>query len=264
MIADALATLRAERDRAAAARDIAQTVYAGLSVPGERLQTLIGEHRAKTAALAAAANDDQYGEQLAELATLEREIAELRTHVKTSEFHDARRALQAANARLDDIGQQIEAEVWAAVPRATARWCAEFETAAAALGRVLARLDGLANYAHRQAHQQREGRDPSQHPAYRTWEVLRHMISALTASIGGHATRDFASGPALVAGVADGTAPLGDISAWLPPSQALPDGSAHIQRPGPDDVQPEPAEPVGMANPALTPSPAPWLERQPP
>jgi hypothetical protein len=90
------------------------------------------------------------------------------------------------------------------------------------------------------------------------------MTAALTASIGGHATRDFASGPALVTAVNDGAAPLGDVTRWLPASQALPDGSAHIQRPGPD-APPDPAavEP-GMPNPALTPSLPPWLEPQPP
>ena len=167
---------------------------------------------------------------MAELTRLEAEIAELRASVSMSEYHDRRRRLQAANTRLNELGEQEEELVWSLVPSATADWAAEFEAAPAEASRILAKFDGLASYAYSVAHEQRNGRDPQLHPAHRTSVILRRMTVALSASIGAGAQRDPDSGPALVAAVQAGIATTGDITRWTPPSAALPDGTTHLNR----------------------------------
>jgi hypothetical protein len=138
----------------------------------------------------------------------------------------------ALNAQLSAIGVEIEEEIWTTADAATAL---EFEAAEAAQRQVAekwARLDSIAQHAYRQAHQG-NGRDPHQHPAMRFFHRHKARVEVLTASLG-LATRDFKTGPALFASIEAGTAQLGDISRWTPPSRALPESSLHINRGTPE------------------------------
>jgi hypothetical protein len=262
-MSDVLTQLREEQRRAAEARDVAQTVYAALAVPGERLLQAISEHRAQAAELAAASDDDQYGGRLAELTSLEREISTLRSQTNISEFHDSRRALAAANATLDALGARYEEACWSLVPAACAHLFTAAEDARLAFEAGSARIDSVAAVCHETAHQQRNGGDPRLTPAWRAYLTLSAMAAHLTTQLGANATRDFRTGPELLAAINDGSAEFGDISRWTSPSTATPDGSVYLNRAEPD-AQPQPAaaEP-GMPNPALSPSLPPWLEPQP-
>jgi hypothetical protein len=124
----------------------------------------------------------------------------------------------ALNAQLSAIGADLEEQMWATADAATAL---EFEAAEAAQRQVAekwARLDSIAQHAYQQAHQG-NGRDPHQHPAMRFFHRHKARVEVLTASLG-LATRDFRTGPALLASIAENRAQLGDVSRWQPRSTA--------------------------------------------
>jgi hypothetical protein len=85
---------------------------------------------------------------------------------------------------------------------------------------------------------------------------LAAMTATLTAQLGSNAECDFRTGPALLQTIADGTAAYGDVSRWHPPSRALPDGSAHINRGAAETPQPAALDPA--PNPAVDPAGAWW------
>jgi hypothetical protein len=103
-MADAeLARLRDEIAAAKADRDAAQRAYDALAPKGERLFAAIAEHRARSAELQSAQLPEEYAQRLGELQDLQFEIDRLRASVNISEFHDAKRALAAANGLLNEV-----------------------------------------------------------------------------------------------------------------------------------------------------------------
>jgi hypothetical protein len=152
--------------------------------------------------------------------------------------------IAALNAQLSDVGSQLEEQTWLAVPAAAAPLFAAAESAQVTLTACLAALDSVIGYAHEQAYQRAQnGAPPESTPAFRCWLRFRAMTANLTANLGANAVRDFKTGPELLKAISEGRAELGDVSRFEPRSQALPDGSIHINR-----AQP-PAEPVGAELP---------------
>jgi hypothetical protein len=239
---DPLAQLRRAIAEAAAVRDAALAQYDALAEPGERLLTAIAEHRSKAAELASATDDELYAERLAEQAALEREIAELRSTVDVSQFHDARRTLAEAGRCLGELQQRYEHECWASLPAASAHLFQAAEGSRREYERQLARLDSVAMVAHETAHRQINGVDPRLTPAWRAYLKLSEMAAILTGNLGLGAVRDFRTGPQLVDSIHAGQAIFGDVSRWQPPSRAPVDGSIHINREAPLTQAPHTSE----------------------
>jgi hypothetical protein len=193
-------------------------------------------------------------------------LSEIALRKASGEARAAAKAREAIVAELDAItaqqgalALQLEEQTWADADAATAHLFEAVEADTAALRRSLARIQSVSRYAYEQAHSQSNGREPTQHPAFRFWmrnEARLGQVRAL-----GAIEPDYDTGLALLQLVGAGTAPLGDISRWEPPS-VMPDGSQYLNRPeSGQEVAPQPPEPV-LHNPANYPDAA-WHERHP-
>jgi hypothetical protein len=194
-------------------------------------------------------------------------LAEIALRKASGEARGALRAreritdeLQRIHVEQGALALQLEEQTWSDADAATAHLFEEAETDTAALRRSLARIQSVSRHAYEQAHSQSNGREPTQHPAFRFW--LRNEARIAQVRALGAIEPDYETGPQLLADVAQGKAPLGDISRWTVESTALPDGSGHLNRPLPGQETVPAAEPA-LHNPATHPDEA-WWERQGP
>jgi hypothetical protein len=195
-------------------------------------------------------------------------LSEIQLRKASGEARAAAKAREAIVAELDAITAQqgqlaldLDEATWADMDAATALLFESVERDTAALRRSLARIQSVSRYAYEQAHSQSNGREPTQHPAFRFWMRNEGRLGQVRAL--GAIEPDYDTGLQLLKAVCEGTAPLGDISRWTPASTALPDGSEHLNRPAPgQEVAPQPPEPT-FHNPSTHPEEA-WWERQAP
>jgi len=136
----------------------------------------------------------------------------------------SRLQVEAAGAQ-----REYESVFWSSFPRAAAHLFEVAESAKKAFEVALTAIDSVATSAWEAAHvAQPNGSPPEQHPAFKAWQALGSAVQLLIASLGQRVSRDTETGPALVRALEAGEAELGDISRWLPPSQALPSGEGHL------------------------------------
>jgi hypothetical protein len=108
---------------------------------------------------------------------------------------------------LGALQSDYSAAWWAALPAAAAGLFQAAEEARHEYEAALAKIDSLALLCHEHAHVQNNGvGDPRLTPAFAAYVRLSCMAAVLASNLGANASRDFKTGPALLAAVDRGAA----------------------------------------------------------
>jgi hypothetical protein len=104
--------------------------------------------------------------------------------------------LQQIHTQQSQLALQLEEATWSDADAACAHLFEAVETDTAALRRSLAKIQSVSRHAYEQAHSQSNGREPTQHAAFRFWMRNEGRIAMVRQL--GVLEPDYETGPALL------------------------------------------------------------------